>query len=441
MTAESPYVPSVTSVYPTADWQERETYDMFGVVFDGHPNLTRILMPDDWEGYPQRKDYPLGGVPVEYKGAEIPPPDQRRRFVPSERGYAETRRRARRPRARSSPSPAATGTRSSAAPTPSTTSASSSTWGRSTRPRTACSASSSSSRARPSPRPAGRRLPAHGHREEPRVPQLGAGHDVRDPDGLSRPDLQRDRRTAWRSRSCSASRTQITERATAIRVLMMELNRIASHLVWLGTTGLELGAISMMLYGFREREFILEIFEMVSGPADEHGLRPSRRRGPGRAARGDHEDPRVPRLHAQASSTSTRPCSPAADLDRAHQGRRRPRRHRMPCARASPARSCARPGSAGTCAARCRTAATRRTTSTCRRRRRPTSGVATRSAWPRCGESLKIIEQAWNGCEPGPDHGGGQEDRVAGPARHRRRTGWATRSSTSRRSWASRWSR
>jgi NADH-quinone oxidoreductase subunit D len=58
---------------------------------------------------------------------------------------------------------------------------------------------------------------------------------------------------------------QVTERATTIRVLMMELNRIASHLVWLGTTGLELGAISMMLYGFREREYILEIFEMVTG--------------------------------------------------------------------------------------------------------------------------------------------------------------------------------
>ena len=71
-------VPSVTQVYPTADWQEREAYDMFGIVFTGHPNLTRILMPDDWEGHPQRKDYPLGGVPVEYKGASIPPPDQRR---------------------------------------------------------------------------------------------------------------------------------------------------------------------------------------------------------------------------------------------------------------------------------------------------------------------------------------------------------------------------
>jgi NADH-quinone oxidoreductase subunit C len=80
VTAAEPHLPSVTGVYPTADWQEREAYDMFGVVFDGHPNLTRILMPDDWEGHPQRKDYPLGGVPVEYKGAEIPPPDQRRSY-------------------------------------------------------------------------------------------------------------------------------------------------------------------------------------------------------------------------------------------------------------------------------------------------------------------------------------------------------------------------
>ncbi|HEX6967631.1 MAG TPA: NADH-quinone oxidoreductase subunit C [Micromonosporaceae bacterium] len=80
VTAEDPHVPTVTSVYPTADWQEREAYDMFGIVFDGHPGLSRILMPDDWEGHPQRKDYPLGGVPVEYKGAQIPPPDQRRAY-------------------------------------------------------------------------------------------------------------------------------------------------------------------------------------------------------------------------------------------------------------------------------------------------------------------------------------------------------------------------
>jgi NADH-quinone oxidoreductase subunit C len=75
-----PHIPSVVATYPTADWHERETYDMFGIVFDGHPALTRILMPDDWPGHPQRKDYPLGGVPVEYKGATIDPPDQRRSY-------------------------------------------------------------------------------------------------------------------------------------------------------------------------------------------------------------------------------------------------------------------------------------------------------------------------------------------------------------------------
>jgi len=75
-----PHIPSVVPTYPTADWHERETYDMFGIIFDGHPALTRILMPDDWPGHPQRKDYPLGGIPVEYKGATIAPPDQRRTY-------------------------------------------------------------------------------------------------------------------------------------------------------------------------------------------------------------------------------------------------------------------------------------------------------------------------------------------------------------------------
>lgn len=75
-----PHIPSLYRVYPTTDWHERETYDFFGLIFDGHPSLTRIQMPDDWHGHPQRKDYPLGGIPVEYKGAQIPPPDQRRSY-------------------------------------------------------------------------------------------------------------------------------------------------------------------------------------------------------------------------------------------------------------------------------------------------------------------------------------------------------------------------
>jgi NADH-quinone oxidoreductase subunit C len=76
-----PHVPSLTGVYPTCDWHERETWDFFGIVFDGHPALTRIEMPDDWKGHPQRKDYPLGGVPVEYRGAKVPPPDERRAYA------------------------------------------------------------------------------------------------------------------------------------------------------------------------------------------------------------------------------------------------------------------------------------------------------------------------------------------------------------------------
>jgi len=75
-----PHIPSLFGVYPTCDWHERETYDFFGIVFDGHPGLTRIAMPDDWSGHPQRKDYPLGGIPVEFNGARIPPPDTRRSY-------------------------------------------------------------------------------------------------------------------------------------------------------------------------------------------------------------------------------------------------------------------------------------------------------------------------------------------------------------------------
>lgn len=75
-----PHIPSVVATYPMADWHERETWDMFGVVFDSHPSLTRILMPDDWVGHPQRKDYPLGGVDIQYKGARVPAPDNRRTY-------------------------------------------------------------------------------------------------------------------------------------------------------------------------------------------------------------------------------------------------------------------------------------------------------------------------------------------------------------------------
>ena len=63
-------VATVIPVWPTADWHEREAFDLFGIVFDDHPNLVRILMDDDWEGHPLRKDYPIGGEPVRFSEAE-----------------------------------------------------------------------------------------------------------------------------------------------------------------------------------------------------------------------------------------------------------------------------------------------------------------------------------------------------------------------------------
>jgi NADH-quinone oxidoreductase subunit C len=61
-------VASVVAIWPAADWLEREAYDLMGIVFDGHPNLVRILTPDDWQGHPLRKDYPIGGEPVRFSG-------------------------------------------------------------------------------------------------------------------------------------------------------------------------------------------------------------------------------------------------------------------------------------------------------------------------------------------------------------------------------------
>jgi len=74
---EDARLPSVAHAFPTADWFERETFDFYGIVFEGHPNLTRILLPDDWEGHPLRKTEDLGGVDTRFKGAFIPPVDRR----------------------------------------------------------------------------------------------------------------------------------------------------------------------------------------------------------------------------------------------------------------------------------------------------------------------------------------------------------------------------
>ncbi|MER3395875.1 MAG: NADH-quinone oxidoreductase subunit C [Acidimicrobiia bacterium] len=83
-----PVCRSVTDVWPGADWYEREAFDMFGIRFDGHPDLCRILMPDDWEGHPLRKDYPAGSISVQFKESPRPglPTQFRLRTEPVESG-------------------------------------------------------------------------------------------------------------------------------------------------------------------------------------------------------------------------------------------------------------------------------------------------------------------------------------------------------------------
>jgi NADH-quinone oxidoreductase subunit C len=75
-----PHIPSLVEVWAGNNWHERETFDMFGIIFDGQPGLTRILMPDVCQGHPQRKYYDLGGIAVEYKGATTPAPSERRSY-------------------------------------------------------------------------------------------------------------------------------------------------------------------------------------------------------------------------------------------------------------------------------------------------------------------------------------------------------------------------
>jgi NADH-quinone oxidoreductase subunit C len=68
---DDPTVPSLTDVFAGANFYEREAYDLIGIAFPGHPDLTRILLPDEWDGHPLRKDYSIGAIPVEFKAGSV----------------------------------------------------------------------------------------------------------------------------------------------------------------------------------------------------------------------------------------------------------------------------------------------------------------------------------------------------------------------------------
>ena len=244
----------MTPDWPTADHQEREVYDMFGVVFDGHPDLRRILMPEDYEGYPQRRDFPIGGEPVLFTDNE------------------------------------ATGTRlhRHERPTELTTTAQvrgvDHAWRRS---------SARSSRERSHDELLTLNIGPH-HPATHGVLRLLVtleGEVVRDLKpiiGYVHTGIEKtaEDKSYWKAipvvermdylayyfnamAFCGAVETllelEVPKRAQYLRVIHLELNRIMSHLVWLGTSVLDLGAISMFWYCFRERERILDLFEKSSG--------------------------------------------------------------------------------------------------------------------------------------------------------------------------------
>eukprot|EP01133_Synstelium_polycarpum_P024731 gene24731-29665_t len=259
-----PHIPSIVGIYPTNDWHERETYDFFGIVFDGHPALTRIEMPDDWKGHPQRKDYPLGGIPVEYKGAQTPPPDERS---------------------------------NSGATTETVVTASGQDWDdivtAAARQRTGEAERIVVNMGPQHPSTHGvLRLILEIEGETVVEARCGIGYLHT---GIEKNLEYRN----WTQGVTFVTRMDylspffnetayclgvekllditddIPERATVIRVMMMELNRISSHLVALATGGMELGAVTAMLFGFRERELILDVFETITGLRMNHAyIRP-----------------------------------------------------------------------------------------------------------------------------------------------------------------------
>lgn len=241
---DPPRIDSVASIWPAADWHERETFDLFGIHFRGHPDLRRILLPHDWVGHPLRKDYPLGGEPVQFTVN------------------------------RDDPELADLGKQTMDAPTKESDVP---PW--------------FSGRQDTMILNVGPQHPAthgvlrivvelEGERIVNAAPDLGHLHSGFEKTAEHRTYQQfatypsRMDYVAGMSNDLSyilavekLVEAQVPPRANIIRVILLELQRLAAHLIWIGTQTLDLaGTIHALLqYAFREREMILDIFEMVCG--------------------------------------------------------------------------------------------------------------------------------------------------------------------------------
>ena len=244
LSGDPPTIDSVTSVWPAADWHERETYDLFGIRFRGHPELRRILLPHDWVGHPLRKDYPLAGEPVQFSVNEGDPalaglgqqvldaPPTESDVPPWFSGRGDTMILNMGPQ-----HPATHGVLRVV-------------------------------------------VELDGERIVNAAPDIGHLHSGFEKTAEHRTYQQF---ATYPSRMDYVSgmsndlsyvlavekllEAQVPPRANVIRVILLELQRLAAHLIWIGTQTLDLaGTIHALLqYAFREREMILDIFEMVCG--------------------------------------------------------------------------------------------------------------------------------------------------------------------------------
>ena len=254
----------MSDIYPPANWDERETYDLFGVVFNDHPDLTRILMPDDWVGHPLRRDYPVGGEVVE--------------FSEEHAGVAD--------RAGGGLSTTGGATAIPDGVTISRTGEQGAFGGELLTVNFGPHHPSTHGVLRLIVDLDGEQIrsikPVIGYLHTGIEKQMEAlrwqqGVVVTDRHDYLSPPINN---LAYALAVERLMGVEAPPRAQALRVIMSELTRLSSHLVWMGTSGLELGAMSMLMYCFRERDTILDLNEEISGfRMHTSYIRPGRRDG------------------------------------------------------------------------------------------------------------------------------------------------------------------